>query len=61
MPRTAKLPIFPFPRHLTIKEGEDAAADVVSLTVWVETKVNYVGLEVVLEVEWVTRSKTMQQ
>ena len=53
--------IFPFPGHLAIEEGEDAAADVVGLTVWVEPKVNDVGLEVVLEVEWVTRSKTMQQ
>ena len=28
---------------------------------WVEAKVDDVGVEIVLEVEWVTRSKTMQQ
>ena len=43
------------------EEGEDAAANVVGLTVWVETKVYDVGLKVVLEVELLTRSKTMQQ
>ena len=53
--------IFPLPRHLTIKKGKDAAANVVRLTVWVEAKVDDVGVEIVLEVEWVTRSKTMQQ
>ena len=58
MPLTAELPIFPFPGHLSIEERKDAAADVVSLTVWVESKVNDVGLE---EIERVTRSKTMQQ
>ena len=58
---TAKLSIFPFPRHLTIEERENAAADVISLTVWVKAKVDDVGLEVVLEVKWVKWSKTMQQ
>ena len=58
---TAKLPIFPFPRHLPIEEREDAAANVVGVTVRVEAKVDDVGLEVVLEVEWVKWSKTMQQ
>ena len=57
----AKLSIFPFSRHLPIKKGKDAAANVVRLTVWVEAKVDDVGVEIVLEVEWVTRSKTMQQ
>ena len=56
-----KLPVFPFPGHLTIKKRKYAAADVVSLTVWVKSKVNDVGLEVILEVERATRSKTMQQ
>ena len=28
---------------------------------WVESKVNNVGVEVVLEIEWMTRSKAMQQ
>ena len=57
----AKLPVFPFPGHLTIKKGKYAAADVVGLPVWVEPKVNNVGVEVVLEIEWMTRSKAMQQ
>ena len=57
----AELTILAFAGHLSIEEGEDAAADVVGLTVWVETKVYDVGLKVVQEVELLTRSKSMQQ
>ena len=47
----AELPVFPLSGHLTIKKGKYAAADVVCLPVWMETKIYNVGLEVVLEIE----------
>ena len=55
----AKLAVFAFAGHLTIKQGEDAAANIVGVTMRVETKVNDVGVEVVLEVELLVR-KSMQ-
>ena len=57
----AKLTIFAFAGHLSIEKGEDAAANVVGLTVWVKTKVYDVGLKIVQVVELLTRSKSMQQ
>ena len=58
---TAKLSVFAFAGHLTIEQGENAAADVVGVAVGMETKVNDVGLEVVLKVELLVRAKSMQQ
>ena len=53
--------VFAFAGHLTIEQGENAAADVVGVAVGMETKVNDVGLEVVLKVELLVRAKSMQQ
>ena len=45
---TAELAIFPLAGHLTIEEGEDAAANIVGAPMWVKTKVYDIGLEIVL-------------
>ena len=44
-----ELTIFAFAGHLAIEKGEDAAANVVGMAVWMETKVDDVGLKIVLE------------
>ena len=57
---TAELAVFAFAGHLTIEQGENAAANIVGVTMRVETKVNEVGVEVVLEVKLLVRTKSMQ-
>ena len=52
---------FAFPGHLAIEEGENAAANVVGVSVWVETRVNDVGLKIVRKIKLLTRAKSMQQ